>query len=405
MNRRIFENYIGKQVELFVAPDMPKVSGVLEVFDEDFFVIGDEIWSYKAILGIRPIKTKNGLKKQKIQKEPEEEPTEEPAEKKVEQPARPNQAQKAAKQPQTADTEASVLPDTPSEEVPVIPAEDSKSVEPSATPVETAADIPSVDEKTPIVIPNREFTGVLTSFNYEHKRWGFIESDEVKKAGIPLRDGERVFVHLNQITDEALRAKLLTEKPKNPNIDVAFKLTNNTKGVAADNVKEVIHVKISDVVNPITAAAESTAKTEPTENDKAEDAVKDEKNELASEPETAQPEVPKQAADSFADIEEPKEEGEIDYYRRYDNLPNGEIRMKGNKLFRFEDTDVIDPVLAVFLEVSPSAEGQQVKFVKRMGAKGKMRATKIEAAVPFPEEKIKEWEGLIEKAKLRMKDA
>ena len=98
------------------------------------------------------------------------------------------------------------------------------------------------------------------------------------------------------------------------------------------------------------------------------------------------------------------EEGEIEYFRRYEEIPHGEIRVKGNKLYRFDEEDVIDPVLAVFLECSPSAEGQKVKFIKTMGKRGNMKATNVSAAVPFPEEKIKDWErsGLIQKAKERM---
>ena len=71
-------------------------------------------------------------------------------------------------------------------------------------------------------------------------------------------------------------------------------------------------------------------------------------------------------------------------------------------MFYFEDIDVIDPVLAVFLEVSPSAEGQAVKFTRYSDPRGRMKATNVEAATPFPDEKLKSWADLIEKAKKRM---
>ena len=71
-------------------------------------------------------------------------------------------------------------------------------------------------------------------------------------------------------------------------------------------------------------------------------------------------------------------------------------------MFHFEDIDVIDPVLAVFLEVSPSAEGQAVKFTKYTDPRGRVKAENVEAATPFPEDKLKSWADLIEKAKKRM---
>ena len=55
MRKNLFENFIGKQVELFMAPNMPVTSGILTSCDDDFVVIGDEVWSYKAILGIKPL--------------------------------------------------------------------------------------------------------------------------------------------------------------------------------------------------------------------------------------------------------------------------------------------------------------------------------------------------------------
>ena len=98
------------------------------------------------------------------------------------------------------------------------------------------------------------------------------------------------------------------------------------------------------------------------------------------------------------------EEGEIEFFRRYDDVPSGQIRVKGNKFYTFYEEDVIDPLLAVFLEYSPSAEGQPVRFVKAMNKHGKINAVNVEASAPFPEERVKAWEkeGLIEKAKAHM---
>ena len=168
-----------------------------------------------------------------------------------------------------------------------------------------------------------------------------------------MRDGEKVFVHIKQITDEALRQKLMNEKNPNPQIEVVFKLTQNPQGVAADDVRE----KKPDKTLKIDMASAIY------------------------------------------------EEGEIEFFRRYEEIPHGEIRVKGNKLYRFDESDVVDPLLAVFLECSPSAEGQQVKFIKTMGNRGKMKATHVSASVPFPEEKIHDWErsGLLQKAKERLK--
>ena len=146
-------------------------------------------------------------------------------------------------------------------------------------------------------------------------------------------------------------------------------------------MKETVHIKLADLIAPI----------------KAEDEKKEE-TQAAKEGEATET----KATETVEKFEPHEEVGEIDYYRRYENPPYGKIRIKGNKLFHFEDIDVIDPVLAVFLEVSPSAEGQAVKFIANVNPKGRMRATKVEAAEPFPEEKLESWKDLIEKAKKRM---
>ena len=97
------------------------------------------------------------------------------------------------------------------------------------------------------------------------------------------------------------------------------------------------------------------------------------------------------------------EEGEIEYYKRYDAEPNGKIRSKDNKLYKFYESDIADPLLAVFVECSPSAEGQKVQFMKVM--KGNQTEIRnIKSASAFPKERVSDWErsGLIEKAKQRL---
>ena len=311
MNRKSFEQFIGKQVEVFLVPNIEHISGVVSKCEDDYIVIGDELWAYPAILGIRP-QTRN------IQKHINNVVREI---KKPEPPAASKIIEEPASQPK----------DTKPAEI-IEPSEPQELEEPK--PVEN--------------FEGREFSGTLVSFFYERGLWGFIESEEVKKCNIPLRDGEKVFVHMRQITDEALRQKLMDDKNPAPNIEVIFKLTQNAQGVAADDVREkILNVNMASAVY---------------------------------------------------------EEGEIEFFRRYEEVPHGEIRVKGNKLYRFDEVDVVDPLLSVFLEVSPSAEGQPVKFIKTMGKRGKMKATNVSASVPFPEEKIRDWErsGLIQKAKERM---
>ena len=373
MQKSLFENFIGKQVELFMAPDMPVASGILVSCDDDFIVIGDEVWSYKAILGVRPVKTP------KMPSQTDSEPkTVEREEDEVPQPFVKKKEHKAETvvKPQPETSEKSEASDSSAS--PSVPAQSEEGKKEKEEETKKKAD--DKPRQPEIVIPDREFTGVLTTY-YENRHWGFIESDDVKKAGIPLRDGNRVFVHVNQITDAALRKKLLTEKPATPNIDVVFRLIKNQQGVAADDVKETVHIKLADLIAPI----------------KAEDEKKEE-TQAAKEGEATET----KATETVEKFEPHEEVGEIDYYRRYENPPYGKIRIKGNKLFHFEDIDVIDPVLAVFLEVSPSAEGQAVKFIANVNPKGRMRATKVEAAEPFPEEKLESWKDLIEKAKKRM---
>ncbi len=88
----------------------------------------------------------------------------------------------------------------------------------------------------------------------------------------------------------------------------------------------------------------------------------------------------------------------------YNDPPFGKVRAKDRSLYTFNEKNIIDPVLAVFLEVEPSAEGHPVRFIKSMNDSGKIQIQNVESAVPFPEEKLKAWEnsGMIQKARERL---
>ena len=337
------KQFVGKRVEVLLDPSIPRSSGILTKCEEDYVMIGKELWSYKAILGIRTLESKDGDKQdEKTEKDEDDEKD----------------------------------------------AKDEKNEKESEVNNEKEKTEPNIFN---FEIPNREFTGKLVAFYYERGYWGFIESEEVLKLGVPLRDGERVFVHLNQITDDKLREKLMNDRNNTPNIDVIFKLTYNRNGVAADYVREAVN-EVQE--NPV---QETPVQETPTEilNSDSNKEIQDE-NKIENKSEIYIPPI--------VYDESEYEDGEIEYFRRYEEFPHGEIRVKGNKLYRFEENDVIDPLLAVFLECSPSAEGQLVKFIKTMGKKGKMKAINVKAAVAFPDEKIKDWEksGLIKKAKERL---
>ena len=381
MNKKFFESLIGKPIEIFVASDMPKTTGIVKACDENFVYIDDEIWSYKLILGIRPVKQENqpvkpaepvtppvSEEQQQPELEPEPEPEPEPE---IKQEPKPEPKPEPELKPETESKTKS---------------EPKHKPEPKPKP-------------EPIVLPDREFSGVLTSF-FPTKRWGFIKSEEVKRAGIPLRDGERVFVHINQIADGELCRKLLISGDTEYNIDVVFRLINNQRGVAADEVKEVIHVKLGELM---TAQAQPEAVNAQEKSTEVINNNADESNEKkeSSEPVKAVENVP-----ALPEKELPYEEGEIDFFERYRNPPYGELITKGNVTCYFNDTDVVDPLLSVFLETTPNPADVKVKFIKtKQGSKDKKHAVKLEAVDAFPEDRVKEWEksGLIEKAKERLK--
>ena len=196
----------------------------------------------------------------------------------------------------------------------------------------------------------QRFEGDFDYFNPNRdKLYGFIKCPVLKKYNVPLRSEGSVFVHLNQVEDRVLRRKLLTCGKMKPMIRVTFRLGNNVEGPAAYDVKE---------------------KTE---------------------------DMPTLSVDVMSVL---SEEGEIDFFSRYNNPPFGKVRTKNRDLFTFNEKNITDPLLAVFLEVEPSAEGHPVRFTRSMNDSGKIQIQNVESAVPFPEEKVKAWEnsGLVKKA-------
>ncbi|MBQ3586563.1 MAG: hypothetical protein II964_07590 [Synergistaceae bacterium] len=200
----------------------------------------------------------------------------------------------------------------------------------------------------------QRFEGDFDYFNPNRdKLYGFIKCPILKKYNVPLRSEGSVFVHLNQVEDRALRRKLMTCGKMKPMFRVTFRLGNNIEGPAAYDVRE---------------------KTE---------------------------EVPSLSVDVMSVL---SEEGEIDFFMRYNDPPFGKVRTKDGTLFTFNEKNIIDPFLAVFLEVEPSAEGHTVRFTRSINDNGKIQIQNVESAIPFPEEKIKAWEnsGLVKKARERL---
>ena len=351
MDRKKLENYLGKQVEVFITPDVPKSQGVITSLDENYLTIGDEIWDYSMILGLRPLRKPKRPARHKPVYE-EEDDYEEEAPEPEPQPVRRSAKPEKIKEPVKA-----IEPPKAEE-----PEEPVKAIEPpkAEEPVKLIEHSPEEKEKAQpeINLEGKIFEGTLVAFFYDEKMYGFIDSPELLATGLKLNDGKNVFVHFRQITDAHLRERLLRERKFKPMIDVTFKVAQNHLGAVADDVQE----------------------------------IRDEAHEV--------PELPEDIlkVNMFSAI---YEEGEIEFYRRYEEIPHGEIRVKGNKLYRFEGTDVVDPELMVFLECSPSAEGQPVRFSLGKKIRGKQHAINVAASQPFPEEKIKAWEdsGLLKKAR------
>ena len=201
----------------------------------------------------------------------------------------------------------------------------------------------------------QRFEGDFEFFNPNRdKLFGFIKCPILRKYGVPISSENSIFVHFNQIQDTQLRQKLLLGKKMHPSLRVTFKLGRNLLGPAAYEVRE----KNYDIDAVLKINMQSA---------------------LA-------------------------EEGVIDFFRRHDEIPFGKVRIKDGQLFTFNETNVSDPLLMVFLEYSPSAEGHPVRFTRSVLDNDKIQIHNVESAVPFPEDKIKAWqdEGLIEKAREKM---
>ena len=202
----------------------------------------------------------------------------------------------------------------------------------------------------------QRFEGEFDYFNPNRdKLYGFIKCPILKRFNVNLRSEGSVFVHINQVEDRALRRKLLLGGKMKPMFRVTFKLGNNIEGPAAYDVKE----KNDKIAGPLSVDVMSAL----------------------------------------------SEEGEIDFFARYNTPPFGKIKAKGDKnTYSFNEKNITDPVLAVFLEVDPSPENHPVRFTKSINNFGKIQVQNVVSAVPFPEEKVKAWEesGLIKKAKERL---
>lgn len=202
----------------------------------------------------------------------------------------------------------------------------------------------------------QRFEGEFDYFNPNRdKLYGFIKCPALKKYNVPLRSEGSVFIHLNQVEDRELRRKLLTCGKMKPMIRVTFLLGNNVEGPAAFAVRE----KSNDT------------------NDSA------------------------LAIDMMSAL---AEEGEIDFFMRYNEPPFGKVIGKDKRLYTFNEKNITDPLLAVFLEVNPSPSGHPVRFIRGITDSGKVQIQNVESAVPFPEDKVKAWEesGLIQKARERL---
>jgi len=200
----------------------------------------------------------------------------------------------------------------------------------------------------------QRFEGDFDFFNPNRdKLYGFIKCPVLKKYGVTLSNENSIFVHFNQIQDRQLRQKLLLGKKMHPDLRVTFKLGSNNYGPAASEVREKSDIDTVLKINMQSALAE---------------------------------------------------EGKIDFYRRHDAIPFGKIRAKSGEVFTFNELNISDPLLMVFLEYSPSAEGLPVRFTRSSLDNEKVQIHKVEAAEPFPDDKIKAWQegGLIEKAREKM---
>ena len=453
-NQEIFAQYTGKNVEITLRPDLPALSGKVKRCNENFIAIGDALLSYQMIWGIRIINdTSEEQPKTEEISVPEVPPVPPVVEPKI---AEVHKEVKKEKITPKADWENKIFegeliefhsrrkygsifcPELKDYGVPVtdndkifvhanqisdenlknellekdlkdkmirvtfkistnekgscaddvrakekiIPSKKmSEKIKPEPisipVPVETKTIEPKIEIKTNsedeseldfeqllernLDWKKQTFEGDLVAFNNE-RMFGFIQCSEIDRYIQNSEDTEegneniqkKIFVHLNQINDIDLRQKLLDEKNPKPNVRVVFSLKDSEKGLLAVNVRSKFKIS-NDVLQVQTSLALY-------------------------------------------------EEGEIEYFRRYESIPHGKIRAEGNRLYKFYEESITDPALLVFLECSPNAEGQKVRFTK--GKKGKdIIIQNLEAAEPFPEYRVNDWErtGMLQKARERLK--
>ncbi len=218
---------------------------------------------------------------------------------------------------------------------------------PSVTENESLNNLPDIS--------TRKFEGEVDYFNPNRdKLYGFIKCAALEKYDVQLTSEEAVFFHLNQIEDKDLRRRLLTCKKMRPKFKVSFRVGNNGRGAAAYAIQsrgtEAAQVFKADVFSALS------------------------------------------------------EEGVIEFYARHSTPPFGKVRTKDKTLCTFNEYNVKDPLLAVFLEYSPSVEGHPVRFIRGRNMSGNMQIQNIVSSIPFPEEKVQSWEreGLVKKAKERI---
>ena len=160
-----------------------------------------------------------------------------------------------------------------------------------------------------------------------------------------------VFVHLYQISDTALKKRLLTGAQTFAGLKVLFRLGIKEDGrIAAYDVRAKFSQPQADISDKPSAV----------------------------------------------------EYGEVEFFDKFELF--GKIRKPDGSRYSFNMGNIADPYLAVFLEYTPKSEGHPVKFIRTVTVNGRTQIDDIASASEFPADKIKAWEreGLLQKAKERV---